>query len=121
MLPTYAPHKARNRRPGVYIVLVVILSVGLVAQFAYWRRQVADLVAEVDLIRAKLEQQEALEQQLVMESSKQKGEYQTAMEEKAEMERVIKFLENAVKSDEVRRTMNCPKGEGSSGPTGERT
>ena len=102
MLPTYAPHKPRNRRTGVYLVLVVILSLGLVGQFAYWRRQVTNLVVEGDLLRAQLGQQEAVKQQLLMETSKQNGEVQKALQEKEEMDRLIKYLENTVKSDEVR-------------------
>ncbi|CAD7696636.1 unnamed protein product [Ostreobium quekettii] len=87
MLPTYTPHRYRGRGNGVYLVLIVVLSVALVAQFVYWKRQVSDLVLEVGGVHMRMEKQESTARRV--------------MEEKAALGKLNELLQDGLNTCEV--------------------
>ncbi|CAD7697461.1 unnamed protein product [Ostreobium quekettii] len=109
MLPSYAPHRSRGGRGnGLYMVLVVVLSVALVGQFIYWRRQVSDLALEVGGVHARMEKQEKAVRE---ELTEQKNSVQRIMEEKAALEKLNQFLQEKLNDCEGEKTEKAREAE----------
>ncbi|GMH32856.1 hypothetical protein BSKO_00690 [Bryopsis sp. KO-2023] len=95
MLPVH--HKAQPQRKGntVYLLLLVLLSVGLVVEFGYWRKQLARLVVINEQLRSNAAELRAQNDKLSSSVADQKDALHSVMKQNSELDGEKRAIQEA--------------------------